>query len=124
MKPLTKIEILIKVIWIGLFLNTVYVFAWMTFGQFMLGNIGTEKFTSWNLVANIFTIAILFVYAKEFLFGYESKSEIRNIKSFLLFTTLIIALTLIQFPQFEVLFNDSKSQYWQIILSLLIILTS
>jgi len=118
-------EILFKILWIGLVLTTIYVFGWMTFGYMTFRNIFAEKFTTWNLLfPNILTIGLLIIYTKEILIGYKPESKNRNLKSLLFFSMVIITLTLFQIPQFELIFNDLDSEYWQIILSLLIILTS
>ena len=118
-------EILFKSIWIGLLLITIYVFSWLTFGEFMFGNFGTGNFTLWKfIIPNILTYGILIIYTKEFLFGYKPKSKNWNIISFILSSILIAVLVIVQFPQFEFLFEDFSSEYWQIILSLIVILTS
>ena len=114
-----------KLVWIGFILITIYVFGWITFGLFTFGNLLNLDFTIWNLVIpNIFTFGILFVYSKELLYGYNPKSKSRNIKSLCIYSILILVLTLIQLPQFELLFSEFKLEYWQIFLSLIIILTS
>ena len=111
--------------WIGLILFTIYVFGWLTFVHLTFGNIVTEKYNIWNLlIPNILTIGLLIVYTKELLIGYKPKSKSRNSKSLIIFSVLIIMLTLVQIPQFESLFDDLKSESWQIILSLVIVLTS
>ena len=121
----SKSEILLKLMWIGLILFTIYVFGWLTFIYLTFGNIVTEKYNIWNLlIPNILTIGLLIFYSKELLIGYKPKSKSRNLKSFLIFSVLIIILTLIQVPQFELLFADLKSESWQIVLSLIIVLTS
>lgn len=120
-----KLEILLKLLWVGLTLFTIYIFGWLTFIYLTFGNIETDQYSSWNLlIPNILTIGLLIFYAKEILIGYKPKSIARNLKSLLIFSTLIIILTIIQIPQFKLLFNDLKSEPWQIILSLIIVLTS
>jgi hypothetical protein len=120
-----KSEILLKLMWIGLILFTIYVFGWLTFIYLTFGNIVTEKYNIWNLlIPNILTIGLLIFYAKELLIGYKPKSKSWNLKSFLFFLVLIVILTLIQISQFELLFADLKSKSWQIVLSLIIVLTS
>ena len=121
----SKSEILLKLMWIGLVLFTFYVFGWLTFIYLTFGNIVTEKYNIWNLlIPNILTIGLLIFYSKELLIGYKPKSKSRILKSFLIFSILIITLTLIQIPQFELLFTDLKSESWQLVISLIIILTS
>ena len=120
-----KLEILLKLLWIGLTLFTIYIFGWLTFIYLTFGNIGTDKYNTWNLlIPNILTIGLLILYTKEILIGYNQNSKSRNLKSLLIFSVLIIILILIQIQQFELLFDDLKSEPWQIILSLIIILTS
>ena len=120
-----KPEILLKLLWIGLVLTTIYIFGWLTFGYLTFGNLFKEKYGFWNLLLpNILTLGLLIIYTKEILVGYQSISTNRNLKSLLIFSVLIIILTLVQIPQFELLFTDLKSEPWQIILSLIIILTS
>ncbi|MEO1486774.1 MAG: hypothetical protein AAFU57_13575 [Bacteroidota bacterium] len=120
-----KPEILLKLFWIGLTLTTIYIFGWLTFGYLTFGNLFKEKYGFWNLLLpNILTVGLLIIYTKEILVGYQSKSTNRNLKSLLIFSVLIIILTLLQIPQFELLFTDLKSKPWQIVLSLIIILTS
>nr|BFF37758.1 hypothetical protein BACT7_26200 [Tenacibaculum mesophilum] len=120
-----KPEILFKLLWIGLTLFTIYIFGWLTFIYLTFGNIGTDQYSSWNLlIPNILTIGLLIFYAKEVLIGYKPTSIARNLKSLLIFSTLIIILAIIQIPQFELLFDFPKSESWQIILSLIIVLTS
>ncbi len=119
-----KSEILFKLLWVGLTLFTIYIFGWLTFIYLTFGNIETDQYSSWNLlIPNILTIGLLIFYAKEILIGYKPKSTARNLKSLLIFSTLIIILTIIQIPLFELLFDSPKSESWQIILSLIIILT-
>ena len=121
----SKSEILLKLIWIGLTLFTIYIFGWLTFGYLTFGNLFKEKYGFWNLLLpNIFTIGILIFYTKEILFGYKPKTKNRNLKSLLIFSVLITMLTFVQIPQFELLFEDLKSEYWQITISLIIVLTS
>lgn len=120
-----KPEILFKLLWIGLTLFTIYIFGWLTFGYSTFGNLFKEKYGFWNLfLPNILTIGLLIFYTKELLIGYNSKSKSRNLKSLLIFLSLITILTFVQIPQFELLFEDLKSEYWQIIISLIIVLTS
>ena len=120
-----KLEILFKLLWVGLTLFTIYIFGWLTFIYLTFGNIGTDKYNTWNLlIPNILTIGLLIFYSKEVLIGYKPKSTTRNLKSLLISSTLIIILTIIQIPQFKLLFDSPKSESWQIILSLIIILTS
>lgn len=119
------LELSLKAIWIVLMIITIYIFSWITFLNFTFGNIVTSKYTIWNLIVpNIFTIGILLIYTKEILMGYNPKSKNRNLKSFVFFTTLILILILIQIPQFELIFEENNSKYWQIVLSLIIVLTS
>jgi hypothetical protein len=121
----TKSEILFKTIWIVLILITVYVFSWLTFIHFILEDIGTEKYTIWNLIIpNILTFGILIIYSKEIIAGYKPKTKSRNLKSLIIFSTLIIILSLLQYSQFEFILEESKSHYWGIILCLIIVLTS
>ncbi|ARV15548.1 hypothetical protein [Polaribacter sp. SA4-12] len=118
-------EILFKTIWIGLLLITFYVFSWLTFGEFIFGDFGTGNFTLWRfIIPNILTFGILIIYTKELLLGYKPKTKNQNLKSLIIFSFLIIILTLLQIPQFELLFTDLKPEFWQIILSLIIVLTS
>lgn len=118
-------EILLKLLWITLTLFTIYVFVFLTFVEFTLGKIGTEKYNLWNLlIPNILTIGLLILYAKEVVIGYTAKSIHHNLKSLLIFSILIISLVWIQAPKFKLLFNNSKSEIWQITLSLVIVLTS
>ncbi|CAM1366476.1 membrane hypothetical protein [Tenacibaculum litoreum] len=120
-----KSEILFKLLWIGLTLFTIYIFGWLTFIYLTFGNIETDQYSYWNLlIPNILTIGLLIFYAKEILIGYKPTSTARNLKSLLIFSTLIIILTIIQIPQFKLLFDSPKSESWEIILSLIIILTS
>ena len=120
-----KLEILFKLLWVGLTLFTIYIFGWLTFIYLTFGNIGTDKYNTWNLlIPNILTIGLLIFYSKEVLIGYKPKSTAQNLKSLLISSTLIIILTIIQIPQFKLLFDSPKSESWQIILSLIIILTS
>jgi hypothetical protein len=120
-----NLEILLKILWIGLILFTIYIFGWLTFGYLTFGNLFKEKYGFWNLLLpNIFTIGLLIFYTKELLIGYNPKSKNRNLKSLLIFLPLITILTFIQIPQFKLLFEDMKSEYWQIIISLIIVLTS
>uniref|UniRef100_UPI003AA8B9E5 hypothetical protein n=1 Tax=Xanthomarina gelatinilytica TaxID=1137281 RepID=UPI003AA8B9E5 len=110
-----KSEILFKLLWVGLTLFTIYIFGWLTFIYLTFGNIETDQYSSWNLlIPNILTIGLLIFYAKEILIGYKPKSTARNLKSLLIFSTLIIILTIIQIPQFKLLFDSSKSESWQI----------
>jgi hypothetical protein len=121
----SKSEILLKLIWIGLILFTIYIFGWFTFICLTFGNILTEKFNIWNLlIPNILSIGVLIFYTKEILNGYKPKSKNRNLKSLMVFSILIIILILIQIPQFELLFTGLKSEFWQIILSLIIVIAS
>ncbi len=121
----SKSEILLKLIWIGLILFTIYIFGWLTFGYLTFGNLFKEKYGFWNLLLpNIFTIGLLIFYTIELLIGYKPKSKKRNLKSLLIFIVLITILTFVQIPQFELLFEGLKSEYWQIIISLIIVLTS
>ncbi len=102
----------------------IYIFGWLTFIYFTFGNIITEYFTIWNLIIpNILTLGILIIYTKELLIGYKPKSKNRNLISLFLFSVLIIVLIVVQIPQFEILFNDIKSEYWLITLSFIVILT-
>jgi hypothetical protein len=120
-----NLEFLLKAIWIVSILVTIYIFSWITFLNFTFGNIVTTKYTIWNLILpNIFTLGILIIYTKEILMGYNPKSKSRNLKSFVFFTTLILILTLIQIPQFELIFDENNLKYWQLVLSLIIVLTS
>ena len=120
-----NIEIIFKILWIGLILFTIYIFSWLTFVDLTFGNLFKEKYGFWNLLLpNILTIGLLIFYTKELLIGYNPKSKSRNLKSLLIFSTLITILTFVQIPQFELLFTDLKSEYWQIIISLIIVLTS
>jgi hypothetical protein len=120
-----KLEIFFKTIWIGLLLITIYVFSWLTFGEFIFKEFGTGNFTLWKfIIPNILTYGILFFYTKELLFGYKPKTKNQNIISFILFSTLITILFILQSPQFEFLFNDYNSEFWQVVLSLIVILTS
>lgn len=120
-----NLEFSLKAIWIVFILITIYIFSWITFLNFTFGNIVTSKYTIWNLIIpNIFTLGILLIYTKEILMGYNPKSKSRNLKSFVFFTTLILILTLMQIPQFELIFDENNSKYWQIVLSLIIVLTS
>lgn len=120
-----NLEFLLKAIWIVSILVTIYIFSWITFLNFTFGNIVTTKYTIWNLILpNIFTLGILIIYTKEILIGYNPKSKSRNLKSFVFFTTLILILTLIQIPQFELIFDENNLKYWQLVLSLIIVLTS
>lgn len=120
-----KPEILLKLLWIGLTLTTIYIFGWLTFGYLTFGNLFKEKYGFWNLfLPNILTVGLLIIYTKEILIGYQSKSANRNFRSLLIFSILIIILILIQIPQFKLLFTGLKSEPWQIVLSLIIILTS
>lgn len=122
---INKLEILFKTIWIGLLLITFYVFSWLTFGEFIFGDFGTGNFTLWRFVIpNILTFGILIIYTKELLFGYKPKTKNQNLKSLIIFSLLITILTLIQFPQFQLLLMDLKPEFWQMILSLIIVLTS
>jgi|TARA_B110000116_G_C16403563_1_gene388578 hypothetical protein len=119
------LETLFKIIWIGLLLITIYVFSWLTFGEFIFGDFGTGNFTLWRfIIPNILTFGILIIYTKELLFGYRPKTENKNIISLILFFILILVIFILQLPQFEFLFNDYNSEFWQIILSLIVILTS
>ncbi len=120
-----KPDILFKLLWIGLTLFTIYLFSWLTFIHFTFGNIGTDKYNGWYiLLPNLLTIGLLIFYAKEILIGYNPKSTTRNLRSLLIFSVLIIILTLLQIPQFELLCTDLKSEPWQVVLSMIIILTS
>ncbi|MBE8726371.1 hypothetical protein [Flavobacterium hungaricum] len=120
-----NLEFLLKAIWIVSILVTIYIFSWLTFLNFTFGNIVTTKYTIWNLILpNSFTLGILIIYTKEILMGYNPKSKSRNLKSFVFFTTLLLILTLIQIPQFELIFDENNSKYWQLVLSLIIVLTS
>ena len=120
-----KPEILLKLLWVVLTLTTIYIFGWLTFGYLTFGNLSKEKYGFWNLLLpNILTVGLLIIYTKEILVGYRSKSTNRNVKSLLIFSVLILILTLLQIPQFESLFTDLKSEPWQIVLSWIIILTS
>jgi len=120
-----KPEILFKLLWIGFTLFTIYIFGWLTFVYLTFGNLFDEKYGIWNLLLpNILTIGLLIFYTKELLIGYKPKSKNWNLKSLLIFSTLITILTFVQIPQFELLFADLKSEYWQIIISLIIVLTS
>lgn len=120
-----KYEILFKILWIGLTLYSIYIFSWLSFFHFTIGNLIEEKYGVWNLLLpNIFTIGLLIFYTKELFIGYNPKSKNWNLKSLLIFLPLITILTFIQIPQFELLFEDLKSEYWQIIISLIIVLTS
>lgn len=121
----SKPEILLKLIWIGLILFTIYILGWVTFAYLTFGNLFKEKYGFWNLLLpNIFTIGILIFYTKEILLGYHPKSKNRNVKSLSIFLLLITILILVQIPQFELLFEDSKSEYWQITIALIIVLSS
>ncbi|MFI2742747.1 hypothetical protein ACG2LH_08410 [Zhouia sp. PK063] len=120
-----KSEILLKLIWIGAILFTIYIFGWLTFGYLTFGNIFKEKYNVWNLlIPNILTIGFLIFYTKELIIGYNPKSKSRNLKSLLIFSALITILTFVQIPQFKLLFEDLESEYWQIIISLIIVLSS
>lgn len=120
-----KSEILFKIIWIVLILITIYTFSWLTFIFYTFGNIETENFTLWNqIVPNILTIGIIILYSKELLTGYKTESKRRNFTSLFLFTTLIIILSLLQHSQFEFILEQSKSEYYQTILCLIVILSS
>jgi hypothetical protein len=120
-----KLELLLKVIWSGLILFTIFIFGWLTFICLTFGNIFTEKFNIWNLlIPNILTIGVLIFYTKEILSGYKPKSKNRNLKSLIIFSIFFIMLTLIQIPQFEILFTGLKPELWQIIISLIIVLAS
>ena len=71
-----KLEIFFKTIWIGLLLITIYVFSWLTFGEFIFKEFGTGNFTLWKfIIPNILTYGILFFYTKELLFGYKPKTK-------------------------------------------------
>ena len=125
MEESNKWEILLKTIWVGLILISIYCFGWLTFGYFVFGNLITEKYNTWNLlIPNIMTIGLLIIYTKEILIGYKPKSKSWNFTSLVILSILIIILTALQIPQFQLLFNDLKSKPWQIIISLIIILTS
>ncbi|SHJ27905.1 hypothetical protein [Aquimarina spongiae] len=120
-----KLQITFKLLWLGITLFTIYMLGWLTFILFWLGNIFNEKYDFWNLLLpNILTIGILIIYTKEILFGYRPKSSNWNLKSLLVFSILIIILTIVQISQFEVLFDNPKSKSWQITLSLITILTA
>ena len=120
-----NIEILLKVLWIGLILFTIYIFGWLTFVYLTFGNLFKKNFGFLNLLLpNILAIGLLIFYTKELLIGYKPKSKNRNLISFLIFLPLITVLTFVQIPQFEFLFEDLKSEYWQIITSMIIVLTS
>ncbi|WGH76911.1 hypothetical protein P8625_07145 [Tenacibaculum tangerinum] len=120
-----KPEILFKLLWIGLTLFTIYIFGWLTFVYLTFGNLFKEKYEIWNLLLpNILTIGLLIFYTKELLIGNNPESKNRNLKSLLIFSTLITILTFIQIPQFELLLTDLKSEYWQVMISLIIVLTS
>jgi hypothetical protein len=120
-----KPEILLKLLWIGLTLLTIYFFGWLTFMFLTFGNIGNAKYNTWNLlIPNILAIGLLLIYTKEILVGYKPKSKGSNWKSLLIFSVIIVVLTLLQIPQFELLFDDPKSGPWQIVLPLVMILTA
>jgi hypothetical protein len=120
-----KLEILLKVVWVGLTLFTIYIFSWLTFINLSFGNISTEKYNIWNsFVPNVLTFGILIIYTKELIIGYRPKSKSLNLKSLLFFLIVIIILSLIQISEFEILIKHFESDYWQIILSLTIILSS
>lgn len=120
-----KSQILFKIIWIGVILFTVYIFGGITLVQLTFGNIFTEEYNTWNLlIPNIFSIGLLVIYTKEILIGYKPKTKKWNLISLLLYSTLIIILSIVQIPQFEILFDGLESEPWQIIISLIIILSS
>lgn len=120
-----KYEILFKILWIGLTLYSIYIFSWLSFFHFTIGNLIDEKYGVWNLLLpNILTMGLLIFYTKELLIGYYPKSKYWNKISLLIFCIIIVILTFVQFPQYELLFSDMKSEYWTIGISLIIILTS
>ena len=122
---INKSETFFKTIWFVCLLITIYTFGWLTFLFYTFGNIGEEKFTFGNLIIpNIFTIAILIIYTKELLIGYSPKSKVKNKKSLFLALLLIVGLTITQIPLFEFLLDANELEYWQIIVTLIIILTS
>ena len=120
-----KSEILFKIIWVVLILITIYTFSWLTFIFYTFGNIATENFTLWNLIVpNILTIGIIILYSKELLTGYKTESKRRNLASLFLFSTVIIILNFLQHSEFQFIIKQSKSEYYQTILCLIVILTS
>lgn len=120
-----KYEILFKILWIGLILYSIYIFSWLSFFHFTIGNLMEEKYGVWNLLLpNIFTIGLLIFYTKELFIGYYPKSKNWNLKSLLIFCLIIVILTFVQFPQFELILVEWESEYWPIIISLIIVLTS
>ncbi|MCI2230027.1 hypothetical protein MC378_12685 [Polaribacter sp. MSW13] len=89
------------------------------------GNIIAGKNNIWNsLIPSILTFGVLIIYTKEIIIGYKPKSKSWNLKSLLFFLILVITLSVTQISEFDILFEHFESDYWQIILSLIIILSS
>ena len=115
----------LKILWIALILFSIYVFGWTTFIYLIFGNGTGEKQGFWNLVApNILTVGLLIIYLKELLVGYKAQTKNGNLKSLGLLTVIVVVLIAVQKLQLDSLFDDIKSESWQITISLIVILTS
>ncbi|CAL2101373.1 conserved membrane protein of unknown function [Tenacibaculum sp. 190130A14a] len=120
-----KLEVPLKILWIGLTLYSIYIFSWLTFGFLTFGNLFKEKYTIWNLLLpNIITIGIVIFHAKEIVLGYKPVSYRKNIISLIFFSIVILILVDLQALQFKFLFEKSTVENWEISITLIMILAS
>lgn len=114
-------EIVFKVTWVILLLNTLYMWGWWTFLKYAFKDILENDFWILNLIIpNILTIGILLIYTKELLVGYKPKSKVKNKKSLFLFLSLVSILIIVQFPQFALILDKPELINIEIILTLII----
>ncbi|WP_299106999.1 hypothetical protein [uncultured Tenacibaculum sp.] len=119
-----KLEIPLKILWIGSTIFSVYIFSWFTFFT-TFGILFKETNSIFNvLLPNIVSIGIVMLHTKEIVIGYRPASYRKNLISLSIFSVIILVLILLQIPQFEFLFGDSTYKYWEITITYMVILAS
>jgi len=85
-----NLGVLLKTIWIGLALVTIYCLFMITFTYMLFESLISKQFNIWNLlIPNLISIGIIFIYTKELLIGYNPTSKKKNLKSLIIFYLLI-----------------------------------
>lgn len=120
-----KLEIPLKILWVGIALWSLYIFSGLTFLLFILSDTFKETNSILNvLLPNIVSLGIVMLHTKEIVIGYKPASYRKNLISLSIFSIIILILILLQIPQFEFLFGDSTYKYWEITITYMVILAS
>lgn len=114
-----------KSIWLLILLISLYTVIKISIALFFVEICLDNDFKFFNLIIpNLISCCLLVIYTYEIMLGYKSISKQRNYKSLVIYSLIIIMITLFQFHQFEYVINDINLENWCFIITCIAVITS